>query len=221
MNKNVLVVAVHPDDETLGAGGTLLKYASLGYSLHWLIVTGAKEEYGYDVDRVKTREKEIEQVSLMYNFDSVHQLNFKPAGLDTYSISDIIEAVSSVFNKVQPDIVILPNMTDAHSDHSVAFNAAFSCTKTFRYPFVKTILTMEVLSETNFGYPQDFLATYFVDISSTFERKIEIMKEYRSELNAHPFPRSIRAIESLSTLRGSQVGVNYAEAFHLIKHIEE
>ena len=41
MNK-VLVIAVHPDDETLGCGGTLLKHKSNNDQIHWLIATDIK-----------------------------------------------------------------------------------------------------------------------------------------------------------------------------------
>jgi hypothetical protein len=54
-----------------------------------------------------------------------------------------------------------------------------------------------------------------------FDRKIEIMQIYQSELGEHPFPRSDRNIESLATFRGASVGVNYAESFQIIKIIDK
>lgn len=222
MNKNVAVVAVHPDDETLGCGGTLLKYMELGYSLSWIIVTGMKEEYGWAKERIASRAQEIDTVKAMYRFGSVYELNFKPAGLDEYPLGEIVGAISKVFTEIQPSIVFLPNPTDAHSDHSVAFNAAFSCTKKFRYPSINTILTMEVLSETDHGYPSsDFKPNFFINISEQFKKKIDAMKVYESEFKKHPFPRSERTLEALALLRGAQAGCEYAEAFHLIKHVEE
>lgn len=40
MNKKIIIVTPHPDDETLGCGGTLLKYKKENHDLYWLIVTG-------------------------------------------------------------------------------------------------------------------------------------------------------------------------------------
>lgn len=51
MGNDVLVVAVHPDDETLGCGGTLLRHAANGDRIHWLIVTDMTSEF-YSPDRI-------------------------------------------------------------------------------------------------------------------------------------------------------------------------
>ncbi len=220
MSKKVVVVAVHPDDETLGAGGTLLKYREAGYEVSWVIVTELKESFGWSPEQIKKRTEEINIVRNMYSFNNVFQMGFKPAGLDEYSLGELVSAFSSIFNKIQPNIVILPNPTDAHSDHAVAFQAAFSCTKKFRYPSINMIMTMEVLSETDFAYPLDYQPNYYIDISETFVKKLNIMEHYESELKQHPFPRSKRALEALSVLRGAQSGVEHAESFHIIKHIE-
>ena len=47
------------------------------------------------------------------------------------------------------------------------------------------------------------------------------MKIFKSELGEHPFPRSIKNIKALAIFRGATVGVNYAEAFQLIKYIDK
>ena len=47
------------------------------------------------------------------------------------------------------------------------------------------------------------------------------MKIFDSELGEHPFPRSIKNIEALATFRGATIGVNYAEAFQMIKYIDK
>ena len=116
------------------------------------------------------------------------------------------------------------NRSDAHSDHRVVFDAVMSCTKSFRYPYVKKVLMYECLSETEFApiLPERvFQPNYFVDISDFIGNKIEIMKIFESELGEHPFPRSIKNIESLAIYRGATVGVNFAEAFQLIKYIDK
>ena len=82
----------------------------------------------------------------------------------------------------------------------------------------------ECISETEFApalAERLFLPNYFVDISNYFHDKIEIIKIYQSELAEHPFPRSIRNLEALATFRGASVGVEYAEAFQLIKFIDK
>ena len=217
MNK-VLVFAVHPDDETLGCGGSLLRYKANGDSIHWLICTTVDEDHSV----FSTREKEIETVSNLYNFDSVHNLRLKTMRVDEYSISELIKMISKVINDVKPNIIYLPFKSDVHSDHRKIFEAAFSCTKSFRYPFIKKIYMFETLSETEFApstQQDNFVPNTFVDISPFMDKKIEIMKIFKSEINEHPFPRSEKNIKALATYRGASCGCEYAESFMLLKEI--
>lgn len=217
----VLVVSPHPDDETLGAAGTLLKYKSENKKIYWLNFTNMDIKYGYTEEQVNKRKHEIQQVIKEYGFDGFFDLGLKPANLDAYNSCDVIEKISKAINEVKPTTIILPNRSDVHSDHKVVFDWCYSCTKIFRYPYIKKILTMEILSETDFSYIDNaFVANYYVDISDYLKRKIEILKLYNSELGKHPFPRSIEGIESLAKIRGINAGVQYAEAFKVIKFIE-
>jgi N-acetylglucosamine malate deacetylase 1 len=219
MNK-VLVVAVHPDDETLGCGGTLLKHKHKGDEINWLIATDIKESEGYNEKTVKSREAEIIKIKKLFDFNSVNRLGLSTAKIDKYSISELIQKISSVINKVKPNIVYLPFKGDVHSDHKYIFDAAYSCTKSFRYPFIKKIYSMEVLSETEFS-PDDngFIPNLFVDISDYIDKKIEAMKIYEGEIGSHPFPRSERNIRALATYRGAISNCNYAESFKILKEI--
>jgi LmbE family N-acetylglucosaminyl deacetylase len=134
----------------------------------------------------------------------------------------LITKISSVVNKVKPNIIYLPFKGDVHSDHKYIFNAAYSCTKSFRYPFIKKIYMMETLSETEFSLSikeDSFVPNVFVDISEYIDKKIEVMKIYESEIGEHPFPRSERGIRALATYRGGTSNCDYAESFVLLKEI--
>ena len=135
MKNKVLIVAVHPDDETLGCGGTLLKHKENGDDIHWLICTAIDKNHS----NYKVREKEIKEVSKLYNFNYVRNLRLKTSLVDEYSMSELIKKISSVINEIQPNIIYLPFKGDVHSDHRKIFEAAYSCTKSFRYPFIKKI----------------------------------------------------------------------------------
>ena len=116
------------------------------------------------------------------------------------------------------------NRSDAHSDHRIIFDAIAACTKSFRHPYLKRLLMYECISETEFApsLPERvFQPNYFVDISDYLLSKLDIMKVYESEIGIHPFPRSLKNIESLATFRGASVGVEYAEAFQLVKFIDK
>jgi len=218
MKNKVLTIAVHPDDETLGCGGTLLKHKSNNDEIHWLICTTIDKSHSY----YETRGKEIEKVSNMYGFDSVHNLRLKTMQVDEYSMSELVGKISKVINEVKPNIIYLPFKGDVHSDHRKIFEAAYSCTKSFRYSFIKKIYMIETLSETEFApstKEDSFIPNSFVDISEYMDKKIEIMKIFKSEIAEHPFPRSEKNLIALATLRGATSGCEYAESFVLLKEI--
>lgn len=216
----ILVVSPHPDDETLGAGGLLHRASDEGHELYWLIITHANEKIGWTPEQIKHREQEIEEVSQSYGFKDVRNLRLPPAELQDISDAEIISHIRAVVDEIQPEVVILPDRNDAHTDHHAVFDCCMAVLKTFRCKSVKKILTMEILSESNFGNPYDhFEPNCYVDISEYFDKKIETMRIYGSELGQHPFPRSEEAIKALAVLRGSEAGCQYAEAFHIIKEI--
>lgn len=221
MNK-VLIVSVHPDDEVLGCGGTILKHRANNDTVFWLILTDVTTEHGFSQSRVFSRDEEIRRVSEKFGFQSVFNLKLPTMKIDTLPIGEIVLGVSKVMTDVQPAIVYMINRSDIHSDHKVAFQAILSCTKNFRYPFINRILSYECLSETEFAppFPETvFLPNVFVDITEYFDSKIEIMKIYESEVMDDLLPRSLSTIEALARFRGSQIGAKYAEAFMLIKEI--
>jgi len=222
MKNNILVIAVHPDDETLGCGGTLLKHKANGDAVHWLILTSIKEENGFAASVVETRRREIEAVSSMYAFDGVYDLDFPTMQLDGIPFKKLINSISDVFGQVEPDIVYLPFKSDVHTDHQIVFKAAYSCTKTFRCPSIKKIVMMETLSETEFApstKEDSFIPNMFVDITDFIGRKIEIMNHYKNEIGQYPFPRSEKNIRALATFRGATAGCEYAESFMMLKEI--
>ena len=221
MNK-ILVIAVHPDDETLGCGGTLLKHKANGDEIHWLIATDIKESEGYGISTIKKRNKEITKIEDLYGFTSVNKLGLSTTKVDTYSMSVLVSKISSVIDRIKPDIIYLPFKGDVHSDHKYIFDAAYSCTKIFRHPFIKKLYMMETLSETEFSLStkeDSFVPNVFVDISEFMDKKIKLMNIYESEIGKHPFPRSERNIRALATYRGATSGCNYAESFMLLKEI--
>ena len=219
-NRNILVVSAHPDDETLGAGGTLLRHKKQGDAIYWLIVTNIFEDNGFTSERVKSRQNEIEEVSKFYDFNKIIKLDYPTMNLSSNSLPRLIEDISKVIQDVEPEKIYTLNRSDAHSDHRIIFDAVMACTKSFRYPFIREVLMYECISETEFApaLPEKvFLPNCFVDISNEIEDKIKVMKIFSSEMGDHPFPRSERNIRALGTFRGAMAGVEYAEAFQIIK----
>ena len=220
-----LFVAPHPDDELLGAGGTLLRRVGEGGNIGWLLLTEITKEGGWSDQRIAQRTREIEQVRQGLDVAPHHfyTLNFPTAELDQISMPDLVSKISNVFSDFKPDEVLLPHPGDVHSDHRIAFEATSACTKCFRYPSVKRVMTYETPSETEFGLnpvEQSFRPNLFVDISEQLDSKLKLLSIYESELGEHPFPRSLDSIRALALLRGAQMGVESAEAFQILKQVE-
>jgi LmbE family N-acetylglucosaminyl deacetylase len=220
--RTILAIAPHPDDETLGCGGTLIKHISAGDRVHWLIFTKMGVEQGFTQERIRSRDKEIGRVARAYGFTGVHRLDFPAMMLDVIPKMDLVSALGNVITIISPEVIYLPYRYDVHSDHTAVFDAAASCSKSFRYPTIRSVRAYETLSETEFGIRPDnagFRPNLFIDITDQLNKKIKIMRLYASEISALPFPRSVGALRAQAQLRGSQGGSLAAEAFMILKEI--
>ena len=178
---DVMVVAVHPDDETLGCGGTLLHHKSRGDNIHLFIITAMynddkngnistmgsdQKEYllpeyfncghqntSFPKQDVKRRALEIRNVIKSYGFTSVHELKIPTTTVSLQDESILVNKVSSLFLKVCPNILYVPFFQDVHGDHRAVFPVLNSCIKTFRYPFIEKVYMMETISETEYALP--------------------------------------------------------------------
>jgi N-acetylglucosamine malate deacetylase 1 len=217
--KKILIIAPHPDDETLGAGGTILKHIAAGDKTHWLIITDILPEHGWEREQITSRQKEIDHVAKQYGFEGVHKLGFPTTKLDEIPMREIIASIAAVILAIKPAVIYLQNRSDIHSDHRVAFEAIIACTKSFRSPFIERVLMYETITETDFSPPlheRQFIPNSFVDISKYLEKKVDILKTYKSEMMEPPLPRSLNNVRHLAHYRGSRIGAMAAEAFQLI-----
>ncbi|MCF8337109.1 MAG: PIG-L family deacetylase [Bacteroidales bacterium] len=212
MSKKVLAVSVHPDDETLGCGGTLLKHKANGDKIFCVYITNGNA----------FQAKTINELNKLYEFENTFQLGLPELELDDISLNHIIPKISEVIKEVEPEVLYIPNRSDVHSDHRRVFEALVAVTKSFRYDSIKKILMCEVMSETDFSpalIENVFQPNVFNDISEYFDKKIEILKIFKSELFEAPYTRSIDSVTAHNRYRGSQINTYYAESFMLIKEI--
>ncbi len=216
----VLVVSVHPDDETLGCGGTLLKHTQKGDDVYWLIVTCATREAGFSEGFIRERDEQIRKICDVYQFRKTFNLELPATQLHRQDIGEVIKKISSIFQEVTPEVVYTVNRSDVHTDHQIVAQAIMSSAKSFRAPYIKRILMYECLSETEMAFPLPencFLPNVYSDISEFLDKKIEIMGIYESEIQSPPLPRSLENIKALARFRGASVAVHYAEAFMLLR----
>ncbi len=220
MTKRVMVIAAHPDDETLGCGGALLGHIEDGCSVHWVIATSPVD--GFDDAWKKRRVQEIQRVAEAYPMNSVDELGFAAAALEDVAKGRLIEELRAPVMRVRPDIVYLVHGGDVHGDHRVLFDAAIAVFKPFRIGWPHAIYSFECASSTNLASPltpNAFVAQRYRDISAHIERKLEILSIYESEIPPAPHPRSLDAVRALARYRGTTASLDYAEAFMLVREV--
>jgi LmbE family N-acetylglucosaminyl deacetylase len=216
----VLVVAPHPDDETLGCGGTLLRHAAAGDELHWVIATSMHAAAGFAPERIAARSDEIANVARAYGMKGVHALGWPTTAVDAIPAAERVSAAARILAELRPQRLYLPFAGDAHSDHRGVAEAFASAAKPFRRPELEQVLAYETLSETEAGGLHalaPFHPHLFVEIARFLERKLEILDCYAGELGEFPFPRSREAVLAQARLRGAQSGFRAAEAFQLLQ----
>lgn len=219
--KKIVVVAPHSDDETLGAGGYLLKHKDAGDLIYCINVTNAKKEYGYSEDEVAYWNKTLNIVKSKIGFEKTYDLGLEPAGLNKLNGTNLIKCIQEIIEYIKPNVILVPYYGDVHSDHRIVFDAVMAVCKPFRCPSVEQILCMEIISETDHAVSDNgFCPNYFVDISKYIEIKLDILRAYSSELKESPFPRNIDAVKALAKYRGASCYLHYAEAFRVLNFIE-
>src|SRR5262245_6483111 len=207
----VLIVSVHPGDETLGCGGTILRHRERGDELHWLVATQAYEPQ-WTAAVIERKAAEVAAVARAYGVQEVYKLGLPTVRLDTLPQGELIGAVRGVIDQVRPEVVYLVHHGDVHTDHHAIFTATLSVLKTFymRSSGVRRILSYETLSSTEAAPPLPhrlFAPNVYHDVTPFLERKIEIMDLYASEAQPDPMPRGPSAIRALARLRGAAIGV--------------
>ena len=216
----ILILAPHPDDEVLGCGGTIAKNVGLGHEIYVVIITKAYTP-NWSEQFLINRQQEIKAVKTILGIKEYIFLDYPTVKVDTFPQKDLCDKLTDIVNTIKPEILYIPHKGDLNKDHRLTFEAALVAARPINHK-IRRILSYEVLSETEWGnHIEPFFPTVYVDISDTIELKIKAILAYKSELKEAPHPRSIVIIRSLAQKRGSEVGVNYAEAFTLLREISD
>lgn len=226
--KRALIIAAHPDDETLGCGGLISKYQPLGVEFKVVFIgEGSTCRFGAPLvkDAVTAIKQRTESAIQAMNILQVQNFEFHdlPCGrfdqLPVISINKIIEGVIRNFD---PDTVFTHSPFDANNDHKIVFNATVMATRPGAQNHVSRLFSYEVLSSSEWAFVNTFNPNYFEELSEqNLDMKWQALALYESETKSYPFPRSKEGVCALSMTRGMQAGFAYAEAFHLIRELKK
>lgn len=219
----VLTVAAHPDDETLGAGGTMARLAGMGHEVWVCILT----------DGVTARHRHVEvqkecaiRAADVLGVANVIFCGFPDQRLDTMSLLDVIAPIEKCIGELRPDVVLTPFKEDANQDHRIAFQASLVAARPVEGTSIRRLLCYETASSTEWAAPfagSTFSPNVFVDITSTLAKKLEAMRSYEKsftgEMRPYPHPRSYEALDAYARRHGAVAGVHAAEPFMLVRQV--
>ena len=223
MTKNNLIVfAAHPDDEVLGCGGTIKKLSKKFNIIVVFFTTGiSSRDTSSKKKQIRNLKKDCREANKLLGSNKIIFLDLKDNQLDTYPRIFVIKKIEKILKTYKPQIVFTHHFEDLNIDHQVISNALITaCRPNLKNKYLKKILFFEVLSSTEWSVKRNFNPNYYQEINNFISYKLKAMKEYKTEIQQNPLPRSIETIKSLAKLRGSEIGMNYAEAFILFREIE-
>ena len=224
----VLVVAAHPDDEVLGCGGSIARHADSGDQVQVLIVAEGSTSRQHERDRAQVRDelsalaKAAQTAGSILGAAGVELLDLPDNRLDSLDRLDLVKRIEQCVQCHQPGCVYVHHAGDVNVDHRRLHEAVVTACRPSPGHVVKRLLSFEVASSTEWQVPGSapaFQPNWFVDISTQWERKREALEAYASEMRSWPHARSLEAVEHLARWRGSQVGVDAAEAFCLLRQL--
>lgn len=221
MNKKVLILSPHADDEILGCGGFISKYSKLNYFINVLVLTNANKG-APDIFSPKEIVKIRKEATIANNLIGTKKLFFEnlPAlnlqSIPPYRISNLI---NDYISKIDPEIVLIPSSNDINDDHKLIFKCAKVALRPNKKRNLKKILSYEVLSETEWNENErSFNPNYFINLKKNdLNNKVKAFLKYKSQVKKFPHPRSKDGIINLSKVRGSQAYMDYAEAYKVEK----
>lgn len=223
--KNVLIVAAHPDDEIIGVGATAARHVEEGDCVKCVIL-GQGEASRWKNQQVPKEllahlHTNTMEAAKIIGFNDVIFADFPDNRFDSIDLLDIIKFVDSIITKFKPDIVYTHHAGDLNIDHQITYKAVLTASRPLPGNSISKIFTFSTLSSTEWTFSpvQQFCPTVFVNIEKQYHKKKSAIEKYDTELRPYPHPRSLKGIQLQSQLWGCMVGIQYAEAFMLIREI--
>lgn len=213
MNK-LLVVAAHSDDEILGIGATVRKQVISGNEVYCLILGEGAVMHGISSNDLQKQSRTAGEI---IGFKEMFFHGFPDNRLDTIPLFDVIQIIERFVNHIKPDIVYTHHGGDLNIDHRIVYQAIMTACRP-GCSTVKEIYCFETPSSTEWAFDGSFKPNIFVEVDEVeLSRKFNALKCYATEIREFPHPRSLRALRSRAEYWGQVAGMEYAEAFELVR----
>jgi len=211
--KNILAVGAHPDDVEIGCGGTIALHVKNGDNVIILVMTKPfSTHYSGRIIRPKKEGKIEEENAAKVLGAKLINLGFEDKHMQ-YSV-ETIEAINKIIDKYEIDIIYTHWYHDTHQDHTRTTQSVISAGR-----YVKNILMYEPVYPSGRSY-LGFRNQYYVDITSTFELKMEALKQHKSQVKRYG-DSFLEAVEARARHRGYEIDNKYAECFEVLRLLGE
>lgn len=210
--ERILILSPHTDDAELGCGGLITKLLDEGKKIFWVVFSAAEDSLPPELspDTLVTEFKSVaDYLKLSENDYKIN--NFKVRNLHEKR-QEILEIMVSLRKTFNPELVIGPSLNDFHQDHQVVSNEMIRAFK----------MSCSIICYELPWNHINFQSQYFVKLEEKhIQKKVELLNFYKSQfiVKRHYFSEDF--IRGLALTRGAQVGHKYAEAFDVIRWIEQ
>jgi LmbE family N-acetylglucosaminyl deacetylase len=225
--KIYLTVTAHPDDEALGFGASSYVLSKKGHKIFNCILSGRVDARRHKPDDKRLRQHTDNAQKIM-GAEKVILGSFPNIKFNTVPHLELVQYIESVIEKVEPDVIITHHPYDLNNDHyhtSKACQAAARLYQRKDFKPLSGLYFMEIPSSTDWAFPvdgQNFTPDTYIEVGEIgVEQKLKALYAYEGVMRKYPHPRSEETIKALATLRGSQVGRHYCEAFQTAMNIIE
>ncbi len=215
-NSNILVLAAHPDDETLGCGATLAKLSEEGHNIHLMTFTDGVDSR--DEEGAKNRNCKLGEISKLLGINSFNHGDFPDNSMDIIPLLKLCKYIENNC-PFTPDLIFTHHPNCLNIDHEMVYRATLTA---FRPQFGKkqTILSYFVPSSTDYNPNANFKGNVYFSLEKKhIHKKTQALVVYKEEMREYPHTRSFENVCDLMRVWGSEVGLENAEKFELIRNI--
>jgi LmbE family N-acetylglucosaminyl deacetylase len=222
-NKKILVVASHPDDEILGAGGTIHKCSThLSSEAKAIILSkGVASRLNKDnetlQEEIKRNEHDIKRATSIVGFKEVEVFDLPDNEFDTVSLLSVVKIIEQQINSFEPDMILTHHNYDLNVDHRITSQAVMTASRPIDNNL--QIVSFETPSSTEWQFPDNHLSfnpNLFIKLEKdSIEAKMDAIDAYTGEVRDYPHPRSPLALEVIAKRWGTVIGSPFAEAFRV------
>jgi N-acetylglucosamine malate deacetylase 1 len=220
---SILVICSHSDDQIIGVGGAMAKYAKEGYDIHTIVLSFGEGVRPHIRREVITKKRVIEAqkadsiiggkgVTFLGLKENRFEEDFDRRGIDT--------KLRNIITEINPIKIFTHAVDDAHPDHRATFRIVLHLHRLMKLS--SDLYTFEVWHLLNLKKRNK--PKLVVDTSETFDLKIQALKAFKSQIDLSTFYNYLvlnnflfLLVQIKDKLNGIRNGVKFAEVFYKVR----